>query len=79
MDADKDIPSEDIAHVNAFVTSTDPAIGYYLPSEKPYIYKVQCEDSQSCNFEKIWTGYEKPEDSLALLVDAGIGMACQEE
>ena len=59
-----DVPykEEELGFPYSFVTSTtDPTVGYYLPDLRQYIYRVKCEDAQTCSFEKIDTGnYPNP-------------------
>jgi len=64
LSADMDVPHQEkeVGSAYSFVTSTtEPTVGYFLPrEERQYIYRVKCEDAQTCSFEKIDTGYENP-------------------
>ena len=64
VSADMDVPHQEkeVGSAYSFVTSTtEPTVGYFLPrEERQYIYRVKCEDAQTCSFEKIDTGYEIP-------------------
>jgi len=74
LSADMDEPhkEENYGDPYSFVTSTtDPTVGYYLPFLRQYIYRVKCEDAQTCSFEKIDTGnYPNPRGLVAMAVPA---------
>jgi len=73
LSADMDVPykEEELGFPYSFVTSTtEPTVGYYLPRNKQYIYRVKCEDAQTCSFEKIDTGYENPYASVTMAIPA---------
>jgi len=72
LSADMDVPyKEEQGFPYSFVTSTtEPTVGYFLPKEKQYIYRVKCEDAQTCSFEKIDTGYKNPTGSVTMAIPA---------
>jgi len=75
LSADMDVPykeEQSFSFSYSFVTSTtEPTVGYFLPSKKQYIYRVKCKDAQTCSFEKIDIGYEIPSGtSVAMAIPA---------
>jgi len=83
LSADMDEPlkeeNNETGYLYSFVTSTtEPTVGYFLPEYRQYIYRVKCEDAQTCSFEKIdihgiwwqYPPYTWQPDSVAMAIPA---------
>merc|ERR1719419_293021 len=71
LSADMDIPEEESSSAYSFVTSPqEPTVGYLLPVFKRYVYRVKCEDAESCSFEKIDTGHYNLRNSITMAIPA---------
>ena len=69
-----DLPEEDrtINSYSLVVSETEPTTGYYLPRDKDYIYRVQCNDGESCEFTKILTpGHKNPYLPVTMAIPDG--------
>merc|ERR1712110_548123 len=73
-----DVPSIDKGSAFSFVTSSDdPSTGYLLPvQERTYVYKVQCQNAQTCNFDKIETGYTNPFAPVTMAIQSTAHLDC---
>ena len=62
--------------IYSFVTSQDPKIGYWIPKDKGYIYKIRCKTFNKCSFEKVTVGMKLGMRFVAMSVPENHGFKC---